>query len=116
MREQFIRTLPVPPGYDHLISYVQDSVINECATTISSSQFQWLERLQQVSTPDQNLGFALQGVDMQLVLMKESTGSMLRIDEQNGLATMYEVLYNSSIVIKTSSAFAVTSKSISFAG
>ena len=116
LKGQFIRTMSVPPGYDHLKSYVNDVFIDDCSTVISVSHLHRIETLQNYLSPSQQLEYALQEHEIYLMQLKHSTTSVLRLDEQTGLSTMYKSLYGQTALINTSSAYAETSKNMVYAG
>ena len=116
LREQLVRTKSIPPGYNHLSSSVQDTVVDECSSIMSLDQFQRIEHLQKVSTVCKGMDYAFSGTDTQLAVIKNSVASVLRLDEQSGLLAMYRALYGTSINMEDISAYAISSKAVVYAG
>ena len=79
LREQLVRTKSIPPGYNHLSSSVQDTVVDECSSIMSLDQFQRIEHLQKVSTVCKGMDYAFSGTDTQLAVIKNSVASVLRL-------------------------------------
>ena len=75
--EQSVRIRSVQTGYDHLILSVQDTAnVDDCSSAMSLSQFQQIAHLQ-VSTPCENMDYALRWADAQLAVMKNGVASEL---------------------------------------
>ena len=116
LQEQLVRTKSIPPGYNHLSSSVQDSVVDECSFIMSLDQFQRIEHLQKVSTVCKGMDYAFSGTDTQLAVIKNSVASVLRLDEQSGLLAMHRALYGTSINMEDISTYAISSKVVVYAG
>ena len=116
LQEQLVHTKSIPPGYNHLSSSVQDTVVDECSFIMSLDQFQRIEHLQKMSTVCKGMDYAFSGTDTQLAVIKNSVASVLRLDEQSGLLAMYRALYGTSINMEDISAYAISSKAVVYAG
>ena len=65
---------------------------------------------------NQSIVYAFSETDTQLAVIKNSVASVLRLDEQSGLLAMYRALYGTSINMEDTSAYAISSKAVVYAG
>ena len=83
---------------------------------MSSTYFEFIEKLQHSKSSSADLNFALHNDDRNLIVLQKPIVLMLRVDEQKGLQNMYTNLYGPTIHIKTISAYALQSESVLYAG